>query len=136
MFDAISQRQDRDDDLAHGFVDRAGLLIRDYQAWILLEIKDCMPKAEALEATLPEGDLKNDVHSAIQRMETIEKYELPEAVKNLRQKCTEIGIGNSSYSDVMDAHQWIEDGLSRFEGLVRGLLSIRKLLDSRWESDT
>jgi hypothetical protein len=133
MFDASSPRQGRDDDLTNSFADRARFLIHDYKDWILLEIKDCMPKAEALEATLPEGDRKNDVSFAIQRMSTIEKYDLPEAVKNLRQKCTE--IDDSSYSDVMDAHQWIEDGLSRFEGMVRGLLSIRELLDSLWEPD-
>lgn len=134
MFDASNVRQDRDDDLVHGFVDRAGLLIRDYKDWILGEIRDCMPKAEALETTLPESDQKSDVHAAIERMVDIEKYDLPAAIKNLRQKCTEIGDG--SYHDVMDAHQWIEDGLSRFEGLVRSLSSIRKLVDSLWEPDT
>ena len=133
MSDTDELRQERDDNLKYAFVDRAWNLRHAYQEWIQQELKDLIPKAEFVEPTLS-GTMKSQVQAAIQRMKHINNHELQEAIENINGRCAELRLTVSD--NVIEDRQSLADCLSRFQGLVRELLDMRRLLDGLWASDT
>ncbi len=123
-------RKERDDDLVKGFTDRSRGLLIDYEEWILIEIKELQIKIESIQLTTNGAA---ELEEQANKLEMIARHKLPEAKRNLRQKCSEIEEG--TYDSIMDANQWIQDGLNRFESLTRSILSIRKHIDQVWRSD-
>jgi len=130
--DSDGIRPERDNDLVLGFADRSRGLLQDYNEWIYAEIKDLQAKIEAIQATT-NGTLSVELEVHTRELEIIEQHRFPEAKRNLRQKCSEIEGG--TYDNIMDANQWIQDGLNRFESLARSVLSIRKEIDRVWGNE-
>ncbi len=133
MPDSDDLRDERDRRLVNGFISGARGFRLYYWEWIQEEVKDCKFKAEFLEPALS-GTVKSSVQAAIQRLEEIDRRELKEVIDNVDTKCSEIEDG--AWNNVLDAFPYLEEGLHRFERLVRELLDIRSLLDSLWESGT
>ena len=130
MVDDDDLTQERDDFLVSTFVSVAMHYRSAYHEWIQEELNHWIPKAEAIEETLS-GELRTKLQAQIQRMKDMNRYELPEAVNNLKDKCSDINAG--AWQSVMDALPFLEEGIFRFTGLVRELLDIRRLLDDLWE---
>ncbi len=126
-------RKDRDENLIYGFTDRSRGLLKDYERWLSDEIRELQGKIESIQLTTNDVlPLELQIHS--EELEGIERHRFPEAKRNLRQKCSEMedGIQDS----IMDANQWIQDGINRFESLARSVLSIRKDIDRIWKEGT
>jgi len=122
--------QERDKALADGFADQARLLMREYDIWVGDEITALLAKIQALPKS-EDPELNTELESLSEELNLIEQSKLPEAKRNLREKCSEIEDG--SYSHVMDAYSWIQDGLTRFEIIVRRLISIRVTISRLWD---
>lgn len=122
-------KEERDSDLVVGFVERASGLRFLYEEWIQLELKDCLPKAELLLPALGNGKIKRELKAMIRHMKAINRVELPDAVENIKGKCTE--LRQLVPDNIMEHRQELEGCLSRFVELVRELLAVRKFLDSQ-----
>ena len=128
-YDDLSEESDKV--LVRAFVDVATQLRRAYWEWIQEEIKRLAIVADSLEPTL-EGVVKAGMQETSQRIRDIDRHELPEAIRSLKEKISEIDGG--AWKDAPDARRYLEEGLSRLEALVRELLHIRDSLESLLES--
>jgi hypothetical protein len=126
--DEYELRQQRDDDLVDGFRERAKSMMIFYQAWIQSELIEDIKKAGLLEATSGESAFKQQLQLKIDRLKQINLHELPEAVRNVTEKCNELRRGGSA--DILEDYRYLQDCLSRLHGLVRELLDIRRMLDT------
>jgi len=133
MSDYDDLTQERDAALARDFADVARQLRRAFREWIQEEVKDLATKAGCLEPLL-EGVLKKNMQGTIGRIKDIDRDELREATLSLEQKIGAIDDG--VYDSLLDARRHLEEGVSRLEGLVRELLSIRRDVDSLLEAHT
>ncbi len=126
-------KKDRDENLIHGFTDRSRGLLNDYERWLSDEIRELQGKIETIQLTTNDV-LQLELQIYSEELEVIERHRFPEAKRNLRQKCSEMEDGGQD--NIMDANQWIQDGINRFENLARSVLSIRKDIDRIWNEDT
>ena len=123
-----SSREERDTFLVVSSVVSAALaFLRGYETWIQDELKDLQLRAERV-ARRAGGNLRQELQAKTQVLRTMEQHDLPEAVRNLRTKIMEINDG--TYDDVVDARHYLEEGLYRFDSMVRILLYYRRGLDS------
>lgn len=131
MVDDSEIKDDRDKNLVLAFADRARGLLRDYSGWVEDEIKYCQTKIEAVEVIVGSDNVPDDLKTASDLMNHILRHQLPNAKVNLRDKCKEIEDG--SFDSIVDAQQWIQDGIARFESIAWHMLRIRKSVDDHWE---
>jgi hypothetical protein len=133
MSDHDDLAQERDAALARDFTDVARQLRRAFREWIQEEVKDLAARADSLEPLL-DGVVKTRMQQTTARIRDIDHNELPEATQNLKQKIEEIDDG--VYDSLPDGRRHLEEGVSRLEGLVRELLSIRRNVDAMLEAHT
>lgn len=124
-------KEERDSNLVCALADRARGLLRDYSSWVEDEIRDCQTKIEALEATVGDEGIAGELRTAREVMEHMLRYQLPNAKTNLRDKCKEIEEG--AFNSIIDAQQWIQDGIGRFETIAWRMVMIRKLVNDNWQ---
>ena len=128
MTDIAQLRRERDDNLLHQYLMLADSMKFRYHEWVTEELKDLLPKAQTAE--LEPSNLqpvKGALRQKIARMRDIDQ-ELQEACRNIVDICRELRYAMPDEL-VRDAQQ-VEDGLSRFRGMVRELLDIREYLDN------
>ena len=123
-------REERDKNLVFAFADRARGLLRDYSGWIEDEIRDCQTKVEAVEALIGEEGIPDELRTVREAMDHILRYRLPNAKVNLRDKCKEIEDG--AFDSILDAQQWIQDGIGRLELIAWHMIKIRNSVNTHW----
>ncbi len=122
-----SEREERDNFLVvNTVVGAATSLLMGYQGWLQEEVKELTLRAAVCSASCSDP-LQSHIEQRINRLRDIQQYELDEAVRALRSKIKE--INESAYDSIIDARRYLEDGLYRFESLVRECLECRRLLD-------
>jgi hypothetical protein len=126
MSEEYEIRQQRDDDLVDGFRERAKYMMLCYQEWVQLEIGELLPQAQILEASCNEQPIKRQLSLKVGRMQQINLHELPEAVKNVTAKCSE--LRHDGPYDILEDYRYLQDCLSRLHEFVRELLEIRELV--------
>jgi hypothetical protein len=124
-------KEERDFNLVCSLADRARGLLRDYSSWVEDEIRDCQIKIEALEATVGDEGITGELKTALEVMEHMLRFQLPNAKTNLRDKCKEIEDG--AFDSIIDAQQWLQDGIGRFETIAWRMTLIRKLVNDNWK---
>jgi len=127
MSEEYEIRQQQDDDLVDGFRERTKYMMLCYQAWVQPQLNGLLPKAQILAASCNEDPIKRLLNLKTSRMQQINLHELPEAVKDVTEKCNELRH-DGSYN-ILEDYRYLEDCLLRMQGFVRELLEIRKLLD-------
>ena len=129
----MSDHTERDRELAMAFATSARTLRLYIREWIQGELNELVVRAESLEPALRDP-MKNEMQRTVRRIREIDRDELRESVQSLQGKIDEIEEG--VYDNILDARQYLNEGLIRLEGLIRELLSIRDSLDNLWESHT
>lgn len=125
---AMQNPSERDDKLIrYGFTPSSRLVCREFREWIQQEVKACKNEVMWLEPAC-EGKEKEELTHIKERLDDIDRVELLAADNNLDEKLTEIEDG--AWDDILDAWQWIEDAISRFERLAREMLTIRNNIAS------
>jgi len=127
MAERFDRRQERDDDLAYAFCDKADNMSKDFEAWLELELKDCLPKAQIL-VLIANGSVKEDLDAKIERMKQITLHNLPETMRRLKNRCRE--IRRDGATDLMDDYDYLEDCLIRLRGFIQEVIDIRAFLDT------
>lgn len=133
MSDYTDLTQERDRELVIAFASSAHNLRAHFRLWIQEELKDLAARADSIEPIL-QGQVKGELNRTIERIREIDRVILGESVQSLQQKIEEIEGG--VYEDIFDAQGYLNEGLTRLEGLVRELLRIRDSLNDLWESHT
>jgi hypothetical protein len=123
--------EERDEVLVRHLAVAARSLRGEFREWIQAELKDLLVKAQAVES-VAEGPLKGALHEAAERVRDIDEHELPEAIRTLDEEIERIAGG--AYSDVLDAHRYLQDVLCRLERLVREVLAMRAKVGGLWSS--
>ena len=132
MADYSALQEERDDDLVTEAWSACRNLSRGFREWIQSELKDSLYRLECIEPTLP-AVLRAQANAEIRRMRDIDQTELPEAIRNIDQKISEIRDG--AYDNVRDARIFLEEGMSRFDMMVTDLMRIRRFLQSFDDDD-
>jgi hypothetical protein len=127
MAERFDKRQERDDDLSYAFCDKTDNMAREFEGWLELELKDCLPRAEIL-ALISDGSVKEDLDAKIGRMRQITLHGLPETMRRLKIRCREIRQDGST--DLMEDYDYLEDCLLRLHRFVQEVLDIRAFLDT------
>jgi len=124
--DRFDKRQERDQDLGDAFCDKADNMSKDFESWLELELKDCIPRAELLALTAT-GPAKDDLDIKVDRMREIALHRLPTTMRSLKNRCRE--IRHDGHVDLMEDYDYLEDCLVRLRGFVQELFVIREFLD-------
>lgn len=119
-------RDERDRALLRQFCQGARQLRHEFREWVQEELKDVLYRAECLEP-LCAGPMLAELRLTIVRLRDINREILQEAVRSLDSKITEVEAG--AYDNLPDARAYLEEGVSRLEGLVRELLRTRRMLE-------
>ena len=102
------------------------MLLSGYLDWVTAEAQTLERLAKRMEYA---GDsyAQKMVQQEIRRIQNINEHDLPYAKESVRTKIAEVSDGD--FSDIIDARRYLEEGLYRFEVLIRDLLACRKRLE-------
>ena len=102
------------------------MLLSGYRDWVTEEAQNLVRLTRRLEYA---GDsyAQGMVQQEIRRIQAIEEHDLPAARQSVQDKIVEVSDG--AFSDIIDARRYLEEGLYRFETLIRDLLACRKRLE-------
>ena len=102
------------------------VLLSGYLDWVSAEAQSLERLAKRMEYA---GDsfAQRMVQQEIRRIQDINEHDLPEAKDSVQAKIVEVSDGD--FSDIIDARRYLEEGLYRFEVLIRDLLACRKRLE-------
>jgi hypothetical protein len=122
-----SEREERDSTLVvKAVVESASGFLTAYQTWLYEEVKELKQRCTDCVAKY-DDPLRSKIKPHITRLNDIDTYEIDEAVNELRVKIGDVNVG--SYDNIVDARRHVDEGIYRFESLVRECLELRRLLD-------
>lgn len=122
-----SEREERDSSLVvKAVVASATGFLTAYQSWLYEEVKELQQRCADCSSKFNDP-LKSKIETRITRLSDIDKYEIVEAAKELRVKISDVNGG--AYDNIVDARRHVDEGVYRFESLVRECLDIRRLVD-------
>ena len=97
-------------------------MVREFRDWIEAELKALIFEAQIQRAET-EGTLRDQLDSTIERLEFINRIELPKAARDCTNMIRDVREG--VWSDVYDAYDPMQQELGKLVQIVRALLEIR-----------
>ena len=119
-------QEERESYLIIQLISGTTVLLTGYKDWVHDEVEALLQLGRHLEYS-NDGLAQRMVQLEIRRLEAIRDDDLGTAKESVESKIKD--INNGTYDNVIDARRYLEEGLYRFETILRDLLSCRRKLE-------
>lgn len=115
----------RDEDLIAGLCYVAQAARKDLREWVQEEVKALLYEAQ-LQQIQSTGVLAEQITSIVERLQSINRRDLPEAITAFEDDINEVAHGG--YDDVYNAYDQLQKGYAGLMRITRDLLEIRSFI--------